>query len=75
MESIKHEVLNTKSIYAEEFNYLGMFSLINLQFSMRFEFFQFFFFNDVTINRNEVQRISRCGSELPCSSERKQKIV
>ncbi|XP_023549756.1 kinesin-like protein KIN-14J isoform X1 [Cucurbita pepo subsp. pepo] len=24
VESIKHEVLNTKSIYAEEFNYLGM---------------------------------------------------
>lgn len=29
----------------------------------------FFVLNDVAINRNELQRISRCGSELPCSSE------
>lgn len=76
MDSIKREVLNTKGNYAEDFNFLGRFSLIYLHlfFSALIKFsisFAFCFFNEVAINRNEVQRISRRGSELPCSFERK----
>lgn len=46
VESIKREVLNTKGNYAEDFNFLGRFSLIYFQSSISsaFSIFQTFLF-------------------------------
>lgn len=57
MESIKHEVSNTKRNYAEDFNYLGRFSLISFWFFKVscFSFYSMrFLFIYVAIHRNEV---------------------